>query len=319
MSDITPDVGYNYFNLLPNEVLIYEIFSNFTAEDLLVVSTVYKRFNECSNVDLLWKNACSRSGVNLDAVVTQTISKALCAYKEIYLREKSSFRVCCGYEHSIIYKKSSNDLFVAGNNNYGQLGLGDNLNRFQFVKLSLASPIIDCNASWSFSMILTDDNSMILTNDNSIYGCGSNDRGQLGFNHKYNLNKFTKIPSFCVNRIIQISVSGTHSACLTESGECYVWGRNAYGALGMGEDIEQLFKPTLLSFKEKFSSVECSNLFTLAITQDRKRMYGWGMNCVGQLALGNLELAQFKPILSLFSSILDKEPFDTSITSMSCS
>ena len=308
MSDITPDVGYDYFDLLPNEILTIEIFSNFTAEDLLVVSAVCKRFNVCSNGDLLWKHACIHSGVKLDDVVTIANPPTLCAHKEIYLREKYRFRVCCGAYHSILYKKSSRGLFVAGYNYCGELGLGDNLNRFQFEKLSFPSPIIDCRTSDSF---------VILTDDNSIHCCGYNRYGQLGLNHKNNLNKITKIPSFCTNRIIQISGSNTHSACITESGECYVWGSNRFGASGMGGDIEELLKPTLLTFKENFSSVKCGNFFTLAITQDQKKVYGWGGNYEGQLAIGNFE-NQFEPILSLFSSILDKEPSDTSISSISC-
>jgi len=299
----------HHFNLLPNEILIIELFSYFEVNELLIVSAVCKRFNECSNNDFLWKNICIRSKLNLDQIITITNSKTICFFKEIYLREKYGYRLCCGSYHSVIYKKSSNNLFVSGRNYWGQLGISDNLERFQFVKLSLTSPVIQCKASFS---------TLIVTDDNSIHGCGDNRFGQLGLNHKNNLNKFAKIPSFCINRIAQISVSLTHSACITESGDCYTWGSNINGALGISEDIRELLKPTLLSFKEKFSSVECGCDFTLAIIQDQKRVSGWGSNNSGELAIGNFEEALFEPTLSLFSSILDKEPSETYISSISC-
>jgi len=52
------------------------------------------------------------------------------------------FRVCCGSHHSILYKKSLKDQFVTGSNNYGQLELSDNLDRYNFVKFSLSYPVI---------------------------------------------------------------------------------------------------------------------------------------------------------------------------------
>jgi len=308
MSDTPP----NYFDLLPNEILIIEVFGYFVvATDLLAVSAVCKRFNACSNDDGLWKKVCMRSGLQLERIVTTTMTTntayTLCDHKEIYLREKHRFHIFCAL-HSVIYKKGSKDLFVAGLNDSGQLGLSDNTARYQFVQLFLPFPVIECKGFWS---------TLILNADNSIHSCGDNQYGQLGLNHKNHLNKLIKIPSFCVDRIVQISVSQPHSACITQLGECYTWGSNMCGALGMSRDIRQLLKPTLLPFKEKFSSISCGDYFTVAIAQDRKKVYGWGSNEHGQLAIGNFGQQQFEPILSLFSSILDKDPSDTYISSIS--
>ncbi len=81
MSDTPP----NHFDLLPDEMLAIEVFGYFVvATDLLAVSAVCKRFNACSNDDVLWKRVCTRSGLQLDRMVTITNSKTLCFYKQIF-------------------------------------------------------------------------------------------------------------------------------------------------------------------------------------------------------------------------------------------
>jgi len=88
------------------------------------------------------------------------------------------------------------------------------------------------------------------------------------------------------------SVNAKHSAAITNNGQLYVWGDNAYGQLGVGGSISSSMDPILLDNSE-WLSVSCGARHTIAIQKDGS-LWGWGSNQFGQLG-PNASAIQYIP------------------------
>jgi alpha-tubulin suppressor-like RCC1 family protein len=75
--------------------------------------------------------------------------------------------VTCGARHTIIITKN-NELYSCGDNDYGQLGLGDNNNRNIFTKVDIPNVL---------SVACGSNHTMIITKNNELYACGNNEYG----------------------------------------------------------------------------------------------------------------------------------------------
>ena len=75
--------------------------------------------------------------------------------------------------------------------------------------------------------------SLILSENGRVYACGSNTKGQLGFNINGEQSVLKEIQSLALYHIIQISCGWDSSFAVTKDGELLVWGSNMYGQLGM--------------------------------------------------------------------------------------
>lgn len=80
----------------------------------------------------------------------------------------------------------------------------------------------------------------------------------------------TRLPtaSFVGNLSRKISCGAAHTACVTASGQLFVWGCGDGGRLGLGEErLGHQFEPVLVealaSAGEKIGSVSCGNSHTL--------------------------------------------------------
>ena len=80
--------------------------------------------------------------------------------------------VYCGGTHTIILK-SDGTLWGCGYNNWGQLGLGDTNDRTTFAQITI-------NANNIKSVYCGYNHTLILKNDGTLWGCGCNNKGQLG-------------------------------------------------------------------------------------------------------------------------------------------
>ena len=104
-------------------------------------------------------------------------------------------RIECGYKHSMCID-INNNLFVFGQNYYGQLGLGDTDNRKKPMKHPSLSNIIDISTGGSHTFVKT--------SNNEIYAFGNNDSSQLGITTEDD-NQLTPIRVFEDNEDIWFS------------------------------------------------------------------------------------------------------------------
>ena len=127
-------------------------------------------------------------------------------------------------ENISIFKMLGDDTIMAkGNNQYGQLGLGDNIDRDEFVAVEIE------DVKWVMS---SGDHSFLIKNDGSIWSCGRNDVGQLGLGDTENRNVFSDV-GVVINDHDMLSCAGHSTEILKEDDTVLVCGLDDYreGAL----------------------------------------------------------------------------------------
>ena len=116
-------------------------------------------------------------------------------------------------------------------NEYGQLGLGDNLNRNRFEEMNLRN--IEGKV---VSVSLGDYHTSVLTEEGKVYVCGSNSYGQLGLGDNNNRNILVETPLDNIEgKIVSVFLEASHTTVKTDQGKVYVCGNNGEGQLGLGD------------------------------------------------------------------------------------
>ncbi|KAH7638251.1 hypothetical protein HUG17_9357 [Dermatophagoides farinae] len=144
----------------------------------------------------------------------------------------------CGFDHtlSITYK---GEIYSWGDNNCGQLGLGDGRDRFGNIQLGLGDgrnrnttrPVAFPNADLATfqikDIVAGHQYSLFLFKNGLLWGCGSNSHGELGLGDFNNRSKLTKIP---IKNVQQIACSKFHNFSLAYDGSSYyAWGETKSG------------------------------------------------------------------------------------------
>ena len=174
----------------------------------------------------------------------------------------------------------SGEVYAWGQNERGQLGLGDREDRLTPTKVpGLAG--VKAIATGAIGS----DSSFALTESGEVYAWGENNDGQLGLGDRENRLMPTKVPGLAGVRAI--FVSDSYGFALTESGEAYAWGENGLGNLGLG-DREDRLTPTKVPGLAGIKAVAARYYQSFALTESGE-VYAWGRNDKGQLGLGDTE------------------------------
>ena len=203
-------------------------------------------------------------------------------------------RVFLGWEHSAVLT-SSNQLYMFGKNDVGQLGTNSNRHSNQPINitpsfsLSPNETIEDVALGWGHSLALT--------SSGRLFTWGKNDSGQLGDGS--NINAFT--PKYITSRlrlapndmIMSIAAGSSHSALLTKEGRLFLWGRNVYGQVGDQTNTSkhtpvEITSSFNLTTNEKITAITLGWGHSAAITSNG-RVFTWGFNTFGQLGNNALE------------------------------
>ena len=182
--------------------------------------------------------------------------------------------VYCGESHTIILKNDGT-LWGCGNNNCGQLGLGDTSNRKTFTKITDNVKSVYCGY----------EHTIIFKNDGTLWGCGNNRSSQLGLGDTSNKTIFTKVTTN-VDNIKSIYCGSYHSFILKNDGTLWGCGNNEHGQLGLG-DANNRKTFTLIGINTNdIKSIYCGSSYTL-ILKNNGTLWGCGYNGYGQLGLGD--------------------------------
>jgi len=150
---------------------------------------------------------------------------------------------------------SKGNLFAWGKNDYGQLGIGDKINRKNPAKItSLSSesdPVVRIITSKAFEEIIPFRNESFViaqTRSNKIYSWGRNNYGQLGTGNFSDLSSPILVNLNLNNNetIADIALGTSHALLLTNQKRIYAWGRNNRGQLGLNNKDNKNI-PTLIS------------------------------------------------------------------------
>lgn len=241
-----------------------------------------------------------------------------------------------GQDHHIILTDS--DVYAKGHNDYGQLGLGDTIKRYNYYQIDLFD-IIYINCGSFFSVAISNSDKMyvwgsnkfgqlglgdtvnrlspvvypipnvksvacgksfmiVLTNDDKIYVSGNGKYGKLGLEFYGTL----KNPQLLNLQNIKVISSGLeHSVALSSTGDVYVWGRNLYGQLGLGDTHHRKIPQKLELSNVEF--VECGSHHTIVSTVFGV-VYTWGRNNEGQLGFGD-QLSRYYPTRIKIDEFID--------------
>ena len=186
-------------------------------------------------------------------------------------------QISCGSDFSVCVDVNG-CIWTFGNNQNGQLGLGDTTNR----KTPQIVPDIDNIASISCGY----EHTMALTHTNDVYGFGSNFCRQLGLEPEF---RVIVIPRHILisDKITQLACGGMYTICITSNGEYWACGYNYYGQLGFESDNNSC-PLTKCDTPQNIVSVACGESHTIIMTAEKK-LFSMGRNFKGQLCQSHAE------------------------------
>ncbi|KAL8008320.1 putative vacuolar protein sorting-associated protein [Plasmopara halstedii] len=179
------------------------------------------------------------------------------------------------------------ELYSCGQNSYGELGTGDDLERHQLTSVALCG--------WDDIRQVVSGNEIlaVLTNDGVVLTCGLNKSGQCGQGHSdERVMMLRPVQSLRSQRVKFIAASNgcEHMIALTESGLTYSWGYNDRGQLGHENLTTKLHVPKLIeSLKDKKVKYAAVSYHHSAVITDSGELFMFGMNDCGQLGLDHTQ------------------------------
>uniref|UniRef100_UPI00358F9D47 probable E3 ubiquitin-protein ligase HERC4 n=1 Tax=Myxine glutinosa TaxID=7769 RepID=UPI00358F9D47 len=186
--------------------------------------------------------------------------------------------VACGEMHTLALNDNG-QLFAWGFSLDGRLGLSnvDECVRVPRLVKSLSNVQllqVSCGSK----------HCLALSNDGQLFSWGSNQYGQLGHGRDTDWTVMPQLLQTLVGiPLDQLIAGGSHSLVLTFSGAVFSWGRNRFGQLGLGDEIDRFYPVLLKSLRtQKVVHVCCGEDHTTALTKEGG-VFTFGAGGYGQL------------------------------------
>ena len=182
----------------------------------------------------------------------------------------------CGIISPPIHRKN---LACWGDNDSGQLGLGDNIDKD--VSNSNTFPNLGTNKTAS-AVSAGNEHTCAILNDEKVKCWGKGGSGRLGNGASTDQNSPVAV-SMSSNTAKKISAGGEHTCAIFDDDKVYCWGENAVGELGIGSTTDQN-TPTVVDLGTDKTATAIGTGFahTCALLND-KSVKCWGGNHRGQL------------------------------------
>ena len=123
-------------------------------------------------------------------------------------------QIACGYDYTLILKNDGT-VWSAGENQYGQLGVGGTTDQGAFVNTGITN-VKQISAGYGFSALIK--------NDGSLWTCGIN-------GHR---TSFTQVTTNINNDVKKVICGGIHTFIIKNDGTVWACGAHQYGELGLG-------------------------------------------------------------------------------------
>ncbi|ESO92636.1 hypothetical protein LOTGIDRAFT_120493 [Lottia gigantea] len=253
-------------------------------------------------------NGCLGHG-NYQDVAQAKIVEALLGYEVV--------QVSCGASH-VLAVTNEHEVFSWGRGDNGELGLNNQESYPCPQEIPIAGE--EMLPSHVYCGV---DCSMIITQDGQLLACGNNRYNKLGLDvidesgtsisTVEEQTVFTPVRSYPITniKVKHVALGTSHSAILSEEGECYMLGTNQFGQLGCDDTLlpRQPYHITL--FNDKIHTLACGDTFTVAALQDGE-VYTWGKGSRGRLGRPDQQSN-----LPMKVNITGEEPFQ--VVCISCS
>lgn len=190
--------------------------------------------------------------------------------------------------HICNFIMTDTDLYAAGDNRSGQLGIdpslnGRSINTYMKVPINTIMACVSNNAN----------NTAAIDIDGNLWVCGSNMFGQLGFGDINPRQIFSLVPFN--SKIKSVSCGYTHIAVVDEGGSLWVCGsigvdlfeNFSHGQLGLG-DVEEAGIFTRVPSNVRFTTVMCDH-FQMATIDVEGNLWACGENSYGRLGFGDTD------------------------------
>ena len=178
--------------------------------------------------------------------------------------------------NSVMCVTENNKLIAWGQNAYGELGIGQNINKITPTIINGVHDVLDVQGG--------KNHYLVLKTTGELFTVGSNLYGQLGLDlgERTRINTFENIPSNL--KYGSISTGWSSNVAITIDGTAYCWGQNTFGNLGNGtkDNITSLTQVSGIN-----GVVEADVGKTHTILRDyNQEVYLAGTNANGQLGDG---------------------------------
>ena len=195
------------------------------------------------------------------------------------LTSKTVKILAAGVSHSVAVTED-NQIFAWGQNDYGQLGVGDTENRR--LPSSLSDPDKLLKDKTIVEISLGAHHTLVRTADNMLFAWGRNDYGQLG-------NGTTVSRSFPVavnmagalagSTVSKIAAGGQHNLACTTDGNVYTWGFGNSGQTTTYNTVTSspILAPNIgVSVGRLVQSVAAGANHSVALIQGGTSVFAWG-------------------------------------------
>ncbi|KAE8910492.1 hypothetical protein PF005_g1640 [Phytophthora fragariae] len=183
--------------------------------------------------------------------------------------------------------EASGELYSCGQNSYGELGTGDDIERHQLTSVAL------CGWDDIRQVVSGNETLAVLTNEGVVLTCGLNKSGQCGQGHfDERVMMLRPVQALRSQRVKLIAASNgcEHMIALTDTGLAYSWGYNDRGQLGHENLATKIHVPKLIeSLKDKKLGCASVSYHHSAVITDAGELYTFGMNDCGQLGLDHTQ------------------------------
>ena len=186
---------------------------------------------------------------------------------------------CSSTSSSTFWQNINGDVFGAGMNNEGQLGIGNTKNQTTPTLIKGIRDVKDIQSG--------DRHSLALAKSARVFYCGSNNYGQCGGGS--GSTEWQPIRHFANIKVIAIAAGDKHSVFLDDSNAVWMCGDNKYGQIGLGKETDQsedkTRPPTKVAFfiqnNIRIARIASGFQHTLALGTNGT-VFAWGRNWYGQ-------------------------------------
>lgn len=199
---------------------------------------------------------------------------------------------------------ASNSMYCWGKNDRGQVAKANTT--LYYANIQLVNHFSD------FTQVATGNNFTCgLRSTGNVVCWGDNTYGQLGdatttprINGDYTTVVTPGAGSTPLSNIKEISAGRNHMCAVANSGNLYCWGRNDFGQVGNGNQINQPRAIQLLA--SGVNKVSAGGYHTCLMMTTNNEVRCWGKNTYGQLGRGNIASPALTPVANIATGTISE-------------